>query len=77
MKNLPVISVKQRMLHPSRHHVTAAQTVNLERTQDGDKQAAHCQVFSHCSHSQLCTLRIQDGEKQDTGPRELRCISKE
>ena len=35
------------------------------------------QVISHCSHLWLHSERIQDGEKQDTGPTPLRCISKE
>ena len=45
-----------------------------EGTQDGDKQAAHRQALSHCSHPQVQT---QDGKEQDTGSRELRCISEE
>ena len=44
------------------------------------KQREYCghKAISHCNHTQRCTLRgILDEEIQKTGPRLLRCISKE
>ena len=48
-----------------------------EGTQDGDKQAACCHAPSHCRSPTVSPEGTQDGREQDTGPRQLRCISKE
>ena len=37
-KIMPAISSKQRMLQPSSHYITVAQTVSLEGTQDEKTQ---------------------------------------
>ena len=57
MKYIACRISKQRMLQPSSHHIIAAPMVSPEGTQDGDKQAAHCQALRYCRHPQLCTLR--------------------
>ena len=42
-------------------------TVSPEETQDGDKQAVHCQALSHCSQPHMVHPEgTQDGEVQDT-----------
>ena len=75
MKNVAAISVNKGCC--SHQATTAVPTVSLEGTQDGDKWAAGCQAPSHCSHPPVVYPEgTQAGEKQDTGPRQLRCISK-
>ena len=56
-------NIARRILQPSSHHITAAQMVSPEGTQNGNKWAAHCQALSLCSHSQLCTPRGLSVEK--------------
>ena len=64
---------KQRMLYPLRRLITALPTVNSEGMQDrGRIPTIKLSATAHTPKEET-----QDGKTQDTGPREVRCISKE
>ena len=58
MENVACHISKHRMLWPSSHHpLLLPLKASPKETQDGDNQAASCQVLSPCSHPHQCTLR--------------------
>ena len=64
------------MLQPPGYHIIADQTVSAEGPWDGNKEYGHLGVKG-CSHPETTPEETQKEKAQDTGPRELRCISKE
>ena len=63
---------------PSNHHITVTLMVHPEGTRDGDKlpTAKPIRQAAAADTPDGVPEETQDEKTEDTGPRELRCISK-
>ena len=71
MKNIACHISKQRMLQPSRHHITGAPAVSPEGTQDRKIMPTikSSDTAAPPPHPMVHPEEIQDEKTQDTGPR--------
>ena len=77
MNNIASHIRKQRMLQPSSHHFIATLTKPWALRELQMETGCCHQTLNHCSHPPMVhPEETQDEKAQDTGPRQLRCISK-